>query len=84
MYIPYKQIRNWHSDKIDLLNITIRNKKHDRCKLKIKNSKNNVHRGLYCCNHKKWLQWINYDQELFLKEMGIEAESPEYEDLFWS
>jgi len=77
-YIPYKIIKNMSADNIDLLNITLRNKKHQHCDLVIKDSKNSVHRGLYCCAHKKWLQWVTFDQEETLKQMGIPAEIKKY------
>ena len=82
-YIPYKIVKNMNTDTIELLNITLRNKKHQHCSLRIKSSKNNVHRGLYCCNHKKWLQWISYEQEQALIEMGIPAEPRIYLDPTW-
>jgi len=81
MYISHKKVSGWNADKIKLLNITLTNKEHEHCSLLIKSSKNDVHRGLYCCNHKKWLQWITYEQEQTLKEMGIPAESIKYIDL---
>lgn len=82
-YIPYKLIQQMDGETIDLLNITTRNKKHQHCELIIKSSKNNIHRGLYCCNHKKWLQWITNEQESNLIDMGIKAETRTYLDLFW-
>lgn len=81
-YISYKIVKNMTGDQIDLLNITLRNKKHQHCNIKIKDSKNSVHRGLYCCNHKKWLQWITWDQEQTLTNMGIPAEPDSWEDIF--
>lgn len=83
MSISYEQIKNWHGDKIDILNITLRNKKHQHCQLKIASSKGARHRGLYCCYHKKWLQWITYEQEKYLTEQGILAEPIQYQDLTW-
>ena len=70
-----------NSDTIELLNITLRNKKHQHCRLVIKDSKNSVHRGLYCCNHKTWLQWITYEQEKTLIDMGIPAEARSWCDI---
>jgi len=82
-HISYKTIKNMNTESIELLNITLRNKKHQHCQLKIKDSKNSVHRGLYCCNHKKWLQWITSEQESILVDMGIKAEQHTYQDLSW-
>jgi hypothetical protein len=83
MHISHKQIDELDVETVKLLNIVQSNKKHLHCDLLIKNSKNNVHRGLYCCNHKKWLQWLAYEQEGTLIKMGVQAKSRIYVDMDW-